>query len=130
MFEKLLHYHLFLLLISFLIATYIMLTPKNTKKHKKLGSVYMALMLIATLISLFIEARLGPTLFNHFGVLHLLSLFMLYIIPKAYFAARDGNIKLHRNIMIGIYVGTIVVTIVFSLTPTILLNDWVFGTSN
>lgn len=127
MFEKLLHYHLFLLLISFLIATYIMIAPKNTNKHKKLGSVYMALMLIATIISLFIEARLGPTLFNHFGVLHLLSLFMLYIIPKAYMAQKEGNIKLHRNIMIGIYVGTIVVTIVFSLTPTILLNDWIFG---
>jgi uncharacterized membrane protein len=106
-----------------------MVTPKNTNLHKKLGSIYMALMMIATIISLFIEARLGPTLFNHFGVLHLLSLFMLYIIPKAYIAGREGNIKLHRNIMIGIYVGTIVVTIVFSLTPTILLNDWIFGTT-
>jgi uncharacterized membrane protein len=127
MFEKLIHYHLFLLPISFLIATYIMLTKKNTKQHKVLGAIYMGLMLIAVIISLFISATIGPTLFNHFGVLHILSLFMLYIIPSAYIAAKNGNIKKHRNIMIGLYVGTIVIAIVFSLTPTILLNEWIFG---
>jgi uncharacterized membrane protein len=87
----------------------------------------MGLMLIAVIISLFISATIGPTLFNHFGVLHILSLFMLYIIPSAYIAAKNGNIKKHRNIMIGLYVGTIVIAIVFSLTPTILLNEWIFG---
>jgi uncharacterized membrane protein len=127
MFEKLIHYHLFLLLISFLIATYIMLTKKNTKQHKVLGAIYMGLMLIAVIISLFISATIGPTLFNHFGVLHILSLFMLYIIPSAYIAAKNGNIKKHRNIMISLYVGTIVIAIVFSLTPTILLHEWIFG---
>lgn len=127
MFEELLHYHLFLLLISFLIATYIMLTKKNTKQHKVLGALYMGLMLIAVIISFFISATIGPTLFNHFGVLHILSLFMLYIIPSAYIAAKNGNIKKHRNIMIGLYVGTIVIAIVFSLTPTILLHEWIFS---
>jgi uncharacterized membrane protein len=127
MFEKLIHYHLFLLLISFLIATYIMLTKKNTKQHKVLGALYMGLMLIAVIISFFITATIGPTLFDHFGILHILSLFMLYIIPSAYMAAKNGNIKKHRNIMIGLYVGTIVIAIVFSLTPTILLNEWIFG---
>lgn len=99
-FDKLIHYHLFLLFISFILATYIMLNRKNTKKHKILGSIYMVLMIIATIISLFISAKIGPIIFNHFGILHLLSFFILYIIPKGYFAARDGNIKLHRNIMI------------------------------
>ena len=73
------------------------------------------------------EALVGPKFLNHFGFLHLLSLFVLYTVPTAYRAIRVGNIKLHKRKMVGLYVGALLVAGVFTLSPGRLIHTWLFG---
>ena len=84
--EALILLHLSTIGPAFLMGTYIMLNKKGTEPHKRLGRVYMGLMLLTALLTLLISAQLGPTLFDHFGYIHLLSLLVLYSVSKAYFA--------------------------------------------
>ncbi|MGK0342584.1 MAG: putative membrane protein [Candidatus Azotimanducaceae bacterium] len=81
-------------------------------------------MIATALTSLFMPAKVGPTVFSHFGYIHLLVLLVFYSVPTAFFAARQGNVKKHRNSMIGLYVGALVVAGLFTLMPGRLLHDW------
>lgn len=87
----------------------------------------MGLMLFTAFITLFMEALVGPKFLNHFGFLHLLSLFVLYTVPTAYRAIRVGNIKLHKRKMVGLYVGALLVAGAFTLSPGRLIHTWLFG---
>ena len=112
---------------AFLIGTYIMLTKKGSGQHKFLGRIYMVLMLFTALVTLFMSARVGPTLFNHFGFIHLLSVLVLYSVPSAYFAIKAGNVKKHKAAMVGLYIGGMLVAGGFTLVPGRYLGDLLFG---
>lgn len=88
----------------------------------------MLLMLATAVISLFLSAKVGPTLFGHFGYLHLLCLLVVITVPLAFFAARNGNIKRHKRAMISLYVGAILTAGVFTLMPGRLLHSWLIAT--
>jgi uncharacterized membrane protein len=70
------------------------------------------------------SARVGPTFFGHFGLIHFFSFLVLYLVPTAFFAARSGNIKRHRASMLGLYIGGILIAGGFTLMPGRLLHDW------
>mgnify|MGYP000392007335 CR=1 FL=1 len=112
---------------AFLIGTYIMLTKKGSGQHKFLGRIYMVLMLFTALVTLFMSAQVGPTLFNHFGFIHLLSVLVLYSVPSAYFAIKAGDVKKHKFRMIALYVGGMLVAGGFTLVPGRFLGDLLFG---
>lgn len=86
----------------------------------------MLLMLITALISLGMSASVGPTVFGHFGILHLFSLLVLSLVPSAYIAAQNGNIRRHKRNMIGLYVGGILIAGVFAFMPGRMLYTWIF----
>ncbi|MDO6508207.1 DUF2306 domain-containing protein [Colwellia sp. 4_MG-2023] len=118
--------HLLTVVPAFIIGTYLLLKRKGTPKHKALGKIYMVLMLITAIISLFMPAQLGSTFLNHFGYIHLLSLLTLYAVPAAYFYIKKGNIRGHKRSMIILYCGGILVAGTFALMPGRLLNTWLF----
>jgi uncharacterized membrane protein len=118
--------HLLTVVPAFIIGTYLLLKRKGTPKHKALGKIYMVLMLITAIISLFMPAQLGSTFLNHFGYIHLLSLLTLYAVPAAYFYINKGNIRGHKRSMIILYCGGILVAGTFALMPGRLLNTWLF----
>ncbi|MBT4214308.1 MAG: DUF2306 domain-containing protein [Porticoccaceae bacterium] len=124
---QLTYLHLGSLVPAFVIGSYLLLNRKGTPVHKFLGKIYMGLMLFTAFITLFMEALVGPKFLNHFGFLHLLSLFVLYTVPTAYRAIRVGNIKLHKRKMVGLYVGALLVAGVFTLSPGRLIHTWLFG---
>ena len=112
---------------AFLIGTYIMLTKKGSGQHRFLGRIYMVLMLFTASVTLFMSAQVGPTLFNHFGFIHLLSVLVLYSVPSAYFAIKAGDVKKHKFRMIALYVGGMLVAGGFTLVPGRFLGDLLFG---
>ena len=112
---------------AFLIGTYLLFTEKGTGTHKKLGRIYMVLMLVTATITLFMKARVGPVFLNHFGYIHSLSMLTIYTVPFAYFAAKKGNSKKHKSGMIGLYAGGIIIAGSFALMPGRLLHGWIFG---
>lgn len=124
---QLTYLHLGSLVPAFVIGSYLLLNRKGTPAHKFLGKIYMGLMLFTAFITLFMEALVGPKFLNHFGFIHLLSLFVLYTVPTAYRAIRVGNIKLHKRKMVGLYVGALLVAGAFTLSPGRLIHTWLFG---
>ena len=57
-----------------MLGIYLMFWAKGTKPHRLLGKIYMTLMLITALTSMFIPAAVGPQFLGHFGWIHLLSI--------------------------------------------------------
>ena len=75
----------------------------------------MALMFSTAILTLFIPAQVGPMVWGHFGVLHLLSFLTIYTVPIAIYSAKSGNIKRHRRAMLVLYVGGIVIAGAFAV---------------
>jgi len=110
--------HLITIVPAFLIGTYLLLRAKGTHQHRRLGRIYLALMLITAVITLFMPAEVGPRYFGHFGYIHSLSVLVLVTVPTAYWAAKSRNTALHRNNMIGLYFGGILIAGLFALAPS------------
>jgi uncharacterized membrane protein len=121
---QLAYFHLATVLPAFLIGTYLLANRKGTPTHRMLGKVYMSLMLVTALLTLFMAAQVGPVLIGHFGYVHLFSLLVLYAVPSAYFAVRKGNIAQHKRSMLLLYTGAILIAGGFTFTPGRMLYDW------
>ena len=127
LYETLSFIHLSTIAPAFIIATYMMLTKKGTGIHKILGRTYMLLMLFTAAVTMFMSAKVGPTLLDHFGFIHLLSFLVYYTVPAAYFAIKSGNVKKHKSLMINLYVGGLLVAGSFTLLPDRFLGNLIFG---
>ena len=110
-----------------MLGTYLIFWAKGTATHRLLGKIYMILMLITALASLFIPAMVGPQFIDHFGWIHMLSLLVLASVPRAYHAARKHNVVSHKFSMAGVYFGGILVAGGFTLAPGRYLNQLFFG---
>ena len=120
---QLAYLHLATIFPAFLIGTFLLLNHKGTTIHKRLGKTYMVLMMLTAIITLFMSVEVGPNIFKHFGFVHLLSIFVLVLVPSAYISARNGDIKRHRNSMVGLYLGGILTTGAFTFLPGRLLHE-------
>lgn len=107
--------HLMILLPCIVLGTYLIFAKKGTRFHKQIGKIYMILMGITGVLTLFIPAQVGQRVFNHFGVLHLLSLLTMYSVPKAWFAIKKGDVKTHKQSMIRLYIGGIIIAGSFAI---------------
>jgi uncharacterized membrane protein len=119
--------HLATVLPAFVIGTWQLLRPKGTPVHRVVGHVYLLLMLATALIALLMPAQVGPRWLGHFGFIHLFSLMVFISVPRSYRAARRGDIRRHRDSMIGVYVGGLLIAGGFALMPGRLLHHWLFG---
>lgn len=119
--------HLATVIPSFIIGTVLLIIKKGTKIHKIFGRVYMILMLITAMITLFMPAQVGPTLMNHFGWIHSFSFLTIYTVPTAYLAIKKGNVKSHKRKMILLYFGAIIIAGGFTFMPGRYLHSVFFG---
>ena len=126
-YAQLAYAHLLTVVPAFVLGTYLMVRSKGTPHHKVLGRAYLALMLITVTITLFMPAAIGSRIFGHFGYIHLLSFFTLWVVPTAYLAARSHNLKRHRNSMIGLYFGGLLIAGSFAFMPGRMLHGWLFA---
>ncbi len=118
--------HLATIVPAFVIGTYMMFARKGSPLHRALGKTYMLLMLATAVTTLFMPAIVGPSLLGHFGFIHLFSVLVLTSVPRAYLAAKRHDVMAHRNTMIGLYVGGILIAGAFTFMPGRLLNTWLF----
>ena len=121
------YWHLATISPAFFIGTFLLLNPKGTRLHRRLGRIYLALMFVTGAITLFMPAEVGPRFLGHFGYIHALSALALITVPSAYYAARAGNIAAHRANMLALYVGGLLIAGGFALSPGRLLHGWIFG---
>ena len=126
-YETLSYVHLWTILLALIIGAFIHANAKGTRFHKSLGKVYMALMLITASVTLFMPARVGPSVFGHFGIIHIFTAIVLYEIPMAFIAIRNGNIEKHRSYMVGLYFGGLMLALALTLMPGRTIHRFIFG---
>ena len=118
--------HLYTIIPCIVLGAINFMLRKGSPWHKFVGSAYMVLMMFTAIVTVFMPAHLGPTLFNHFGYVHLFSLLTIYSVPTAYIAIKKGNVTKHRNKLIGLYIGAIVLAGAFTLVPGRYLHTVLF----
>jgi len=119
--------HLATVVPAFFLGTYVLLNQKGTPAHRALGKLFMILMVSTAFISLFMSDGEGGRVLGHFGFNHLFVIPVAIFIPRAYFAARRGDIKTHKASVIGVYVGALLIAgSVAIFTPGRLIHVWLF----
>jgi uncharacterized membrane protein len=101
-----------------------LIAPKGTLPHRAMGFGWAAIVLAVVGTSFFIHTirTFGP-----FSPIHLLSLFTLFIVPLAVWAARRHQVATHRRAMLWTYTLALVVTGFFTLYPGRIMHKVVFG---
>lgn len=126
-YTDLMFFHLATVVPCFIIGTILLLIKKGTTIHKRAGRLYMVLMMVTAIITLFMPADIGPRFLNHFGWIHSFSFLTIYTIPTAYIAVEKGNIKSHKRKMILLYFGAIIIAGGFTFSPGRYLHEIFFG---
>ena len=108
-YTDLMHIHLATVIPCFILGTILLLIKKGTRFHRQYGRIYMILMLITAVITLFMPAQVGSRILYHFGWIHSFSFLTIYTVPTAYLAIKNGKVKSHKRKMILLYFGAIVI---------------------
>lgn len=101
--------HLVTVVPAAVFGAYLFLNRKGGPTHRSIGRIYMILMGFTAIWTLFLPAEFGPRLFQHFGLLHLLSLLTAWTVPTAWRAAQRGDIRGHKSAMIKLYIGGVLI---------------------
>jgi uncharacterized membrane protein len=96
---------------------------KGRTFHRTAGWIWVVLMATTAVSSLFIVGLNG----DFWSVIHLLSGWVLIILPIGVWAARKHRVDVHRKTMTGIFVGGSLVAGAFTFLPGRLMWQLVFG---
>jgi uncharacterized membrane protein len=119
--QPLIFFHLLSALAALAVGALVLARRKGNGSHRALGWIWVALMGGATLTSAFIRDHGMPNLGGVTPV-HLLTLTVGVLLPRAVLAARRGDIAAHRRSMRGIYIGGCIVAGLFTLLPARFLG--------
>ena len=114
--------HLVFAVIAFAIGLIQLLGPKGTMAHRILGWTWVVMMATVAVSSFFIHA-LNP---KGFSVIHLLSVFVLCMLPLGVYAAKKHDIKGHSRTMTNLFIGGMVVAGIFTFFPGRLMWQMFF----
>lgn len=109
-------------MLAFLLGLAQFALPKGGARHRAMGYAWVGLLSLVALSSFGIVGRSGQ-----YSWIHLISIYTLLALPVAVLHARQGRITSHRWQMIGMFVGALVVTGLFTLLPGRLMHLVVFG---
>ncbi|ESQ81046.1 DUF2306 domain-containing protein [Asticcacaulis sp. YBE204] len=115
--------HLSAACLAFLIGLYQLMGPKGRTPHRVLGYIWLALMLTAAISSFWLKGL------NHgaYSFIHILSGWTVVVAPMILYSARTKNIKRHRNMATGLFMGGLVVAGLFAFIPGRLMWQVFFG---
>src|SRR5271170_1709156 len=116
--------HAFAAIAAFAIGMVQLAAPKGTIPHRIVGWSWAALMLTVAVSSLFIHTirMWGP-----WSPIHLLSLLVLATLPLAIWQARRHDVRRHRQAMLMLFTGALVIAGGFTLLPGRTMHAVVFG---
>ncbi|MEM9578918.1 MAG: DUF2306 domain-containing protein [Pseudomonadota bacterium] len=116
--------HTLAAVFALLAGVFLLALKKGTRLHRATGYVWVAALGFVALSSFWIhDLRLiGP-----FSPIHLLSIWALYNLVRAVWAARAGNIATHSASMKSLYLYALIGAGLFTLLPGRILHQVVFG---
>lgn len=116
--------HLATVIPAFVLGTWlIFLSTKGSRWHRALGAAYLTLMTVTAFTTFFIRT-INP---GHLSLIHLFIPLTLFGVFGALWNVRRGNIKGHRQAMLGLYIGGLLLAGGLTLLPGRLLNHVFFG---
>ena len=90
-----------------------LLRRKGTRSHKMIGRVFIGLMLITALSSIFIrEINRGS-----FSWIHIFIPLTLFASWEAIHFIRKGNVKRHKRAVMGMFFGALLIPGLFTFVP-------------
>lgn len=120
--------HVATVLPAFIIGTYqIFLSRKGAPAHRALGYVYLTLMGMTAITTLFVHQLTPNSPLWGLSPLHLLVPLTLFGVVGALRGAWTHNIAMHRRAMILLYVGGILIAGGLTFLPGRVMHHVVFG---
>jgi uncharacterized membrane protein len=118
--------HLATVVPATLLGLYLLWRPKGTPRHRLLGKIWCALMVITALAALMIRGYFLP---NWHGInpIHIFSVMTLIGVPKIIIAAKRHQIVDHQRAVFGLCLGGLFIAGLFTFLPGRLLGSWLFG---
>ncbi len=116
--------HAFAAIAAFALGIVQFAAPKGTLPHRTVGWIWVALLAIIAVSSFWIHAI---RLWGPFSPIHLISIFVLIMLPLAVLAARRHDVRNHTRRMIGIFIGGLVIAGLFTFVPGRVMNHVLFG---
>lgn len=116
--------HAFAAIAAFALGLVQLTAPKGTLPHRTLGYIWVALMVLVAGTSFWIhDLRVwGP-----WSPIHLLSIFTLATLPFAVLHARKHRVPQHRNAMIAMFAGALLIAGLFTFLPGRIMHAVAFG---
>lgn len=78
--------------------------PKGTALHRAVGWIWVGAMFLTAVASLFIRDLAG----GGFSPIHIFSAFAFVSLPLGVWLARRGDVRSHRGVMTGLYIGLVI----------------------
>ena len=115
--------HLLTIIVAVALTPVMLLRPRGTRSHRRLGWLWVAAMFLTALLSLFVRNA------NHggFSFIHILSVWTLIQVPILAWSARTHNVKRHRGAVRGMVTGALLIAGFFTFPFDRLLGHWLFG---
>jgi uncharacterized membrane protein len=120
--------HVATVIPAFFLGTWqIFFSRKGAPLHRALGYIYLALMTVTAITTLFIHALMPNGPFGGFSPIHLLVGLTLFGVVGALRGAWTHNIPLHRYSMLGVYIGGLLIAGSLTFLPGRIMHAVVFG---
>ncbi len=114
--------HIATVLPAIPLGAYVLLSRKGDSRHRFLGRLWLVLMTVTAISTLFIRSFNG-----NFSPIHVFTVLTFIAVPGAITSARSGNIDKHRKHMIGFYIGALILAGITAFTPGRTMWHWAFG---
>ena len=115
--------HLMTVIPAIPLGTYVILSRKGGAKHKLLGKIWLSLMFVTAIATIFIR-NIND---GQFSWIHLFTLLTFSAIPRAIMSARSGDIAAHRAHLRNFFLGSLVIAGGFTFIPGRTMWQWAFG---
>jgi uncharacterized membrane protein len=120
--------HLATVLPAFAIGTWlIFFSRKGAPLHRTLGAVYLVLMTVTAITTLFVHQLMPHSPFFGLSPVHLLVPLTFFAVVSALWAARRHDVSGHRRAMIMLYAGGMLIAGGLTLLPGRLLHAVFFA---
>ena len=116
--------HAFAAMTAFAWGLVQLVAPKGTLPHRTIGWTWVALMLIVAASSFWIH---NMKLWGIWSPIHLISIFVLVMLPLAVLAAHRHDVRRHQRAMISLFAGALLIAGIFTLAPGRIMHAVVFG---
>lgn len=115
--------HLATVIPAIPLGAYVILVRKGGTRHKTFGTIWLSLMFVTAVSTLFIRN------FNdgRLSWIHVFTLITFIAIPQAIVSARRGKIETHKIHLRNFFIGALIIAGVTSFAPGRTMWQWAFG---